>query len=172
MTISNRAITARKASRTSIQTLEKGDNYGKRSIEATHALLGERRERLFTSSRTNLYHRTANGPFDPFTYFHLVNAIASVKPYAEFTAHNLADTWAEANGDKIFQPLVVRRTWQGKFYELTADAPARAVLLNLIEDLSRHGKKILDGERAGEPWRKLVSPLQFCPSVMELDETA
>lgn len=159
-------------------------------MEGSRSLLTERRLRRFAKARNQFYHRVKNGVHDPLTFFHLVEELANIRsghPFtaAELAAHlndhkhmifwdsvvvgrilnDLAENWAEANPGARFQPLVAIRRWSGREY-MTNDFPeARAVLLNLLDDLAMLGEQTKDAQAAGKNPARLASPLNDCPSI-------
>jgi hypothetical protein len=175
-----------------ISQFTKADPHGRQTLPDTHGLLAERRVRKWAASRGNIQHRVKNGVYDPISFFHLVDALASIQLNQRFTAGQLADhlnkakttfTWdavtvgrilndivescEEANPGRDHQPLEVFRTWAGREYMLTSFIPARAVLFNLLDDLAILGERTVEQEAKGKYSPKTTSPLAWCPSLAQ-----
>ena len=169
------------------------DQYGKRSIPGSAALVTERQVRRATKGRTQFVHRAPNGCYDPYTFFHLVEALLSFAPYTPFTAGQFADwlnaerpafVWdaitvgrilndikdnlAEANPDPTVLPISSMRDWSGVYYEMTDHPVGRAILFRLLNDLFEVCEGWRVTEDIGMHPKRLQSPLLACPSVMDV----
>lgn len=175
-----------------VQPRDPGDRYGRQTISGATELATNRKMRLWTASRIQFVHRTKNGIYDPYSYFHLVEELAHVKSWTRFTAAQLAqylnqkrpqlawdavtvgrilgdliDSWHEANPGDENQPLRAWRSWDGNYYEMTDYAPARAVLLAMLDDLIGTCQTVHEIEETGQYAKRPVSPLGNCPSLLQ-----
>lgn len=175
---------------TGVKSLRGNDPYGRTAIVETRGLLAERRLRKWASARNSLFYRAKNGIYDPITYFHLVEELASLQMNEHFTAgdltdwlnehkpvlfwdsvvvgrilNDLIDNFAEANPGQRFQPIVSTRFWNGRHYFLTGFPEARAALFNLIDDLAILGQRTMEEQGRGEYAPRTASPLLACPSL-------
>lgn len=164
------------------------DQYGRRTYPAlvTPAMIKKIQRR-----KTRFVHRTPNGFNDPITNYHLVEALLDAEPGQPFTAGQFAawlnqhkpeirwdsvtvgrtlsalyDYWVEANGE-ILTPLVSHRYYDGVFYETVSGAPQHKALANLLEDLAALAEETVEAEARGEMRKRLETPLNQCPSVMQ-----
>lgn len=177
--------------------LSSGDGYGRRSVPGAAAMVTERRTRRWSQTRRVAFHRVKNGIYDPYTFFHVVEELASLKPNQPFTSaefaeylndnreylywdpvtvgrvlNDLRENFEEANRGERMQPIVAQRYWDGMFYEVTDHPEARAALLNLLDDLNDASQNLYEQEADGKAPARLTSPLASCPSLIRVYDEA
>lgn len=165
------------------------DAYGR--LQAP-GLATARKVRKMRSGVAQFRHRAKNGVYDPYTYFHIVDALLNVQPnkpfsgrefaehlgkYADFmiwdpvtigrVLNDLHDNWNDANPNPESQPLILYRDWHGSYYEVNGSPAAKAAIWRLAEDLILLCQVIHDLETEGRAPKRLYSPLRECPSVMD-----
>jgi hypothetical protein len=185
--------TKRRRRESGINILRGTDIYGRISMAGSAPLITERQLRKITTGKNRLVHRAKNGINDPYTFFHLVEALLGVAPFQPFTAaqlvrylnaerpsmtwdavtvgrvlNDIRDNLVEANPNEQFQPISMLRDWSGVYYETVDYAPARAVLFRLINDLLAVCAEVQEAEASGEIARRTQSPLLACPSIMDV----
>lgn len=183
-------MTRRVAPADGVNPFDPTDRYGRRSIPATAHLFTERRERKITAGRVKFHHRTRNGCFDPFSFFHVVETLLNLHPDTRFTGAALAewmntdrptfiwdavtlgrilndlhDSFTEVNGEE-HSPIRIQRAWDGTHYWVSGVPEHRTALANVLEDLRQAGEQLWEAEARGEPPKRLTSPLAACASMM------
>lgn len=151
------------------------DTHGRRSIPGMSELITDKRAKQIVRNRT-LAPKMKNGLTDPFTYYHVLDAIVEIPPGNLFKSHELVAMLGERPlyFDRItvgrvlgdiseslrdsygFEPIQSIRHWDGRRYWTTSDLEHRVAMERLLEDL-----EILC--RKHEP--STNSPLYRCPSV-------
>lgn len=146
--------------------------------------------RRWTHARGEFIHRARNGIYDPYTIFHLTDALTNIQPWQQFTAAEMAEwlnqqkpqfVWdavtvgrilndmveslRDANAAPLAQPIIIARDWAGTSYEMTNYTEAREVLLRLLDDLVVLGQQLRDVELSGQPSKRQTSPFANCPSL-------
>lgn len=168
------------------------DLYGKLSVDGAKAIFGPTKIKTIRSRAKAYYHRTKNGVNDPYTYFHVAEAILAAEPDQKWTSaqltdwlnenapqliwdsvtvgrvlYDLYDNWIDVEGSEDYTPLKRMRLYDGVFYRVNATPHTWAVLNNLIEDLVKVCDRLQKQEREGVLPKRTESPLLACPSVMQ-----
>lgn len=169
------------------------DQFGRSGVPGAAEWLTDRRLRRVTRGRNNYVHRTPNGHKDPFSFWHLVDALLNIDPFHEFSSRQLTDWLNEtrpqfiwdavtvgrmlsdivescemANSDLDAAPLLHRRNAAGSWYQTNNQSLAGQVLRNILEDLETLCEKLVEEEGAGMLPKRHESPLMACASVMEV----
>ena len=175
----------------------RNDPFGRRSIAGSNELVTERRTKRWHQASAHYFHRTKNGVHDPYSFFHIAQALANIRPWQPFTAAELSEhlnqtvpafiwdsvtvgriladmieSFQEANGNPDAQPIKSMRHWNGTYYEMSEHPAARAAILNLVDDLLEVADSTRDSEARGIKPPRLTSPLLQCPSLLILDAVA
>lgn len=175
-----------------IQRFANDDLYGRLSIPGSATLINDRRMRRIAKGRNNFLHRSKNGINDPFTFFHLVEALLGMEPGERFTAsqfawwlnkerptfiwdavtvgrilHDINESFRDIVAGDAHMPLITYREWSGVYYETTSYPVARVNLVNLVEDLFRICEKLQETEATGDLPRRVQTPLLDCPSLID-----
>lgn len=147
--------------------------------------------RRWGAAKRRFFHRTRNGLYDPYTYFHLVDTLLGLEPWKRFSSRQFADhlnkvrpefiwdpvtvgrilndleeSFRDANPGKDLQPIQRTKNWQGNFYEMTDYPAGRAAIYNLLDDLAVLGDQVAATEATGEFTKRWTSPLVDCPSLV------
>ena len=169
------------------------DLYGRLSIEGMRDVTS-RRVRRAASLNATLYHRAKNGVYDPITYYHVADTLARLDAGQEFRTHELmrhlrhvkpqivwdatslgrivtdiAESLHEAYG---FTPIGYTKRWNGMTYDVLDHPQARQAIVRLVDDLARLGEETVAEELAGHYAKRVRSPLERCPSVMQMAASA
>ncbi|HSE46745.1 MAG TPA: hypothetical protein VLA89_15595 [Gemmatimonadales bacterium] len=166
------------------------NQYGRQSIPGSAPLISDRTVRRLRHGSTAFRHPARNGVYDPVTYYHIVEALLSVKPEIPFKSAEFTDwlnrerdfmSWDATSVGRILNDIhdnlvdllgdesafIVFRDWSAKYYETVSNPKGRAALLRLADDLARLAKEVVDQERAGPAVKRTESPLLHCPSIMD-----
>lgn len=171
--------------------LAPADKYGRLTVAGAKSAVTESKMRRWASARNRFYHRTKNGLYDPFTYFHLIEGLMHTKPWQPFSSRSLADHLNRSRPEFLWDPVTVGRILNdiqesinesnpgeehaalrvmkassGSLYMVTDYPAARTLMYALLDDLAALGGKVADLESEGKYSPRLVSPLVSCPSVV------
>ena len=170
---------------THARALTEADALTRATIPGLKAQLSERRLRRIAHGRKEFFHRTKNGVYDPITYFHVLDALLNYgyEPFRtrEFIVrlnetrpqlvwdtttvgrvlNDISETIAEQNPTFF----TATRSYDGMRYTLSQTLEAHTALLRLLDDLYRLAENLIAAEIAGEPPKRINSPLLQCPSV-------
>lgn len=161
-----------------IPTHAPADTHGRLSIPGMSTLVTAKRARSIRAARSAAS-KKKNGITDPFTYYHLVDAILEVAPGNIFTAkeftgilderpiafdpitvgrvlNDIAESLRDAYGRDV---LHIARQTDGRRYWTDAQIENRVALERLLDDLGRLCRSFVPST---------TSPLCRCPSVRSL----
>lgn len=169
---------------THARALTEADALTRSTIPGLKAQLSERRLRRIAHGRKEFFHRTKNGVYDPLTYFHVLDALLNYtnEPFRtrEFI-HRLNEThpqlvWDTTTVGRVLNDisetiseqnptfLTAVRSYDGMRYTLAASLEAHTAMLRLLDDLYLLSDNLIFHEVAGDPPKRLNSPLLQCPS--------
>lgn len=173
-----------------METYPPSDPYGRLEIAGMRSALPERIQRKMAHGKIAFLHRTPNGIHDPFTHYHIVDALLRVKPdvlwktneFVEFlrqgypqlswdvttvgrVVSDIAESLDQARPATIHRPVNVSRRWNGNHFSTSPTLESRIMLLRLMDDLYVLCEETLRLEYAGVRKGRLNTPMMDCPSV-------
>lgn len=158
-----------------MKTFAPTDTHGKRTLAGAAGYITTKREKDIRTGRTS-FPKPKNGYADPFTYWHILDALLTVEPNEIFKVQefstlledrpvafdnitvgrvirDIAESLEMANARK---PIDWNRYWDGTRYWVSDNTEDRVAMEHLLEDLFLLFGATPDGH----------SPLRRCPSLV------
>src|SRR5687768_6361164 len=92
-----------------METYPTSDPYGRLEVSGMRSTLSERTQRKMTRGKNEFIHRVPNGIHDPFTHFHIVDALLRVRPDELWKSRDLAKFMAENYKQMSWDTVTVGR---------------------------------------------------------------